>query len=96
MRGVRTATNCSRLGMSALSHDPVKTGKAQNQANVVRLARKRSLPILELLPLPSFSRTPPSPREDQLLGHSAGSILDPLKYKIHVEFWLAFGMVLAD
>src|SRR5262249_30462116 len=56
VRGARTATNCSGLGMSALSPTTgVKTGKAQNQQTFSSLPPKADLlPILKPLLRPAL------------------------------------------
>src|SRR5262249_25061284 len=52
-RGMRTATNCSGLGMSVLGPTTGQTEKLRI-ANVFRFAPESGLPILELLPLPAL------------------------------------------
>jgi hypothetical protein len=60
MRGVRAATNCSRLGMLALSPTTgVKTGKAQNRKWFPVCPRKRASRF-RTTPSANPSRTPPS------------------------------------
>src|SRR5262249_26013862 len=61
----RGDVNCDQLfwavNVGFGSHDRVKTGKTQNRKWFPLCPRKRTcIPILELLPPPASSRTPPS------------------------------------
>jgi hypothetical protein len=79
MRGVRTATNCSRLGnVGSASHDPVKTGKAQNQANVVRFPPKAVPPDRYKIVFmqPKYSVTTIASYDEAILKQLKGPMTD--------------------